>query len=256
MCATCGCSQPTGPHHHHHGHHHDHDHGPHHLHPDPSGSRVVNLAQSLLAQNDRFAEQNRGILKAHHILAANLMSSPGSGKTALLERTLADLMPELRIAVIVGDLATENDAARLRKTGAPAHQIMTGTACHLDAHAVQHAFDHLDLPSLHILFIENVGNLVCPASFDLGERLKVVVMSVTEGEDKPLKYPSMFQRADIVLINKIDLAHAAGYHEPTALANLKSAAPQAQIIPCSAKTGQGMDQWYNALRTHLPPRNP
>lgn len=240
MCATCGCSSPTNhSHRHDHDHAHDHDHG-----------AVVPVGQPLLAANDRFAEQNRGMFQALRVAAVNLMSSPGSGKTAILERTLAGLKNDLRAAVIVGDLATENDAARLRNAGGHAHQIMTGTSCHLDAHAVQHALDHVPLRELDLLLIENVGNLVCPASFDLGQDRQIVVLSTTEGEDKPLKYPVIFQGADVVLLNKIDLADAVGFDRETALANIRQVAPRAEIFETSAKTGEGFEAWLAWLR-HL-----
>jgi hydrogenase nickel incorporation protein HypB len=234
MCATCGCSSPS-----------THDHDPGHDH-----GRTVSLETSLLAQNDRYAERNRGMFQALKVASINLMSSPGSGKTAILERTLASLRDDLRTAVVVGDLATENDADRIRAAGGTAHQIMTGAACHLDAHAVQHALEHLDLPSLDLLLIENVGNLVCPASFDLGQDAQVVVHAVTEGEDKPLKYPVIFQGADAVILNKIDLADAVGFDRDTALANLRTAAPNAELFEVSARTGEGFEPWLAWLR-HL-----
>ncbi len=201
-----------------------------------------------MSKNDLLAARNRGFFQGRGIATLNLVSSPGSGKTALLERTLQDLAGELRLATIVGDLATDNDARRLRRTGAPSVQIMTGTVCHLDAHMIQHAVEDLDTKGLQILFIENVGNLVCPAGFDLGEDLRVVVTSVTEGEDKPLKYPSIFQNAHVVLLNKIDLAEAVGFDRATALTHLRSAAPGAQILEVSARTGTGMNAWYELLR--------
>lgn len=253
MCDHCGCSMPAGgkpAHHHHdpdHGHHHGHG---HHHHDHDEEHRTIELHQSLMAKNDRLAEQNRGYFRAKGIAVLNLVSSPGSGKTAILERTLQDLGGELKMATIVGDLATDNDALRLRKSGAPSVQITTGTVCHLDAHMVQHAAEEIDLDGVRVLFIENVGNLVCPAGFDLGEDLRVVVTSVTEGEDKPLKYPSIFQNADVVLLNKIDLADAAGFHRALALDNLRAAAPGATILEVSARTGAGMAAWYDRLR-HL-----
>lgn len=242
MCDHCGCATPAKGHHHHHGH------GDHHHHEHDDASRTIALHQNLMAQNDRLAERNRGFFHGRGIAALNLVSSPGSGKTALLERTLQDLGGELKMATIVGDLATDNDAQRLRRTGAPSVQIMTGTVCHLDAHMIQHAVEDLDTKGLQVLFIENVGNLVCPAGFDLGEDLRVVVTSVTEGEDKPLKYPSIFQNAHVVLLNKIDLAEAVGFDRATALANLRSAAPGAQILEVSVRKGTGMNAWYDLLR--------
>ena len=247
MCDHCGCSTPRPGHHHHHGHKHGPDDHHHHHHHDDE-NKVIALHQNLMAKNDLLAERNRGYFQGRGVAVLNLVSSPGSGKTALLERTLQDLGGELKMATIVGDLATDNDAQRLRKSGAPSVQITTGTVCHLDAHMVQHALEDLEAPGLRVLFIENVGNLVCPAGFDLGEDLRVVVTSVTEGEDKPLKYPSIFQHADIVLLNKIDLAEAVGFDRKTALAHLQSAAPGARILEISARTGAGMDAWYKEIR--------
>ncbi len=244
MCGYCGCSQtePTahGHGHHDHEHGHDHDHGHEH--------ETIRFEQSLLAKNDKLAERNRGFFLGRGIAAVNIVSSPGSGKTALLERTVSDIGGDTRVAVIVGDLATDNDAARLKKHGTPAVQITTGTVCHLDAHMVLHALEQLDTHGLQILFIENVGNLVCPSSFDLGEDRRVVMMSVTEGEDKPLKYPTMFHGADLVIVNKSDIAEAVEFHRDTALANIREMAPRADILEVSAKTGAGMDAWYAWLK--------
>jgi hydrogenase nickel incorporation protein HypB len=173
----------------------------------------------------------------------NVLSSPGSGKTTLLRETIRALAHELRAGVVVGDLATDNDAKRLRESGAPVVQITTGTVCHLDAEMVARAVWELDLAGLNLLIIENVGNLVCPASYDLGEDLRVVLLSVTEGEDKPLKYPPMFQLADAVIISKIDLAAACGFDRDLAMANLQRVAPRAAVIETSARTGEGMDRW-------------
>ena len=248
MCKDCGCS--GGPAHAHtHDHDHDHGHGHHHEHehaPAPA-SRTVEVRQAVLSENDRLAERNRGYFAAKGMLVINVVSSPGSGKTALLERTLTNLTTRVPVAVIVGDLATDNDAQRLRRSGAPAVQITTGTACHLDAHMVQHALEDLAPAQPEILFIENVGNLVCPASFDLGEDLRVVVIAVTEGEDKPLKYPVIFHDADAVLVNKIDLSAAVDFPRDIALANLRQAAPRAAIFEVSARTGAGLDAWCDWL---------
>ena len=256
MCDHCGCSTPK-PGHHHHDHEHGHDHGPggHHHHHDDEERQVISLHQNLMAKNERLAERNRGYFMGRGMAVLNLVSSPGSGKTALVERTLQDLAGELKMGTIVGDLATDNDARRLRKSGAPSVQITTGTVCHLDAHMVQHALEDLAAPDLQVLFIENVGNLVCPANFDLGEDLRVVVTSVTEGEDKPLKYPSIFQNANIILLNKIDLADAVGFDRKTALANLQAAAPGARILEVSARTGAGMNTWYDVLRGLVKNKN-
>ena len=243
MCDTCGCGDP---HHHPHdsAHPHAHGHDPAHAHPPPV--RTIAVEKPALALNQRHADQNRGWFRAKGLKVFNLLSSPGSGKTTLLERTLRDLP---RAAAIVGDLQTENDAVRLRATGAQAVQITTGATCHLDAHMVAHALEKLDVAGLEWLFIENVGNLVCPASYDLGEHKRVVLLSVTEGEDKPLKYPVIFLHADLVLVTKGDLAAAAGFDREKALAAIRQAAPQAQILEISAKTGAGLDAWYAWLRS-------
>ena len=239
MCDTCGCNDPHNHPHDHaqpHAHGHDHEHG--HAHPPPV--RTVPVQKSALELNQRLADQNRGWFRAKGLKVFNLLSSPGSGKTALLERTLRTLP---RAAAIVGDLQTENDADRLRATGAQAVQIVTGATCHLDAHMVAHALEKLDVAGLETLFIENVGNLVCPASYDLGEAKRVVLLSVTEGEDKPLKYPVIFRNADLVLVTKTDLAAAVGFDREKALASIRQTAPRAQILEVSAKTGAGCDAW-------------
>ena len=242
MCDTCGCGDP---HHHPHDPAHPHAHGHDHDHAHPPPVRTVAVEKPALALNQRHADQNRGWFRAKGLKVFNLLSSPGSGKTTLLERTLRELP---RAAAIVGDLQTENDAVRLRATGAQAVQITTGATCHLDAHMVAHALEKLNANGLEWLFIENVGNLVCPASYDLGEHKRVVLLSVTEGEDKPLKYPVIFLHADLVLVTKGDLAAAAGFDRAKALAAIRQAAPQAQILEVSAKTGAGLDAWYAWLR--------
>ena len=234
MCDTCGCNDP-----HSHGHSHEHGHAHEHGHPPPT--RTLPVQKSALELNQRLADQNRGWFRSKGLKVFNLLSSPGSGKTALLERTLRD-MP--RAAAIVGDLQTEYDAVRLRASGAQAIQIVTGATCHLDAHMVAHALEKLDVAGLTTLFIENVGNLVCPASYDLGEAKRVVLLSVTEGEDKPLKYPVIFRNADLVLVTKIDLAEAVGFDREKALAAIRQTAPQAKILELSARTGTGLDAWY------------
>lgn len=249
MCDHCGCTL-VDDHHHDHDHTHDHTHDHHHGQPE-TDSRVLAVRQSLLSRNDRLAERNRGVFMAHGITAVNIMSSPGSGKTALLERTLTDGADRYRMGVLVGDLATENDARRMRAKGVKAIQITTGTACHLDAHMVHHALEQLDLNAMELVFIENVGNLVCPASFDLGEALRVVVMAVTEGEDKPLKYPVIFHDASLVLINKLDLADAVEFRREEALANIRHVAPRAEVFEVSARTGQGMEAWYQWLEGRM-----
>src|SRR5664279_5772312 len=292
MCNDCGCGlageTPVGvsAHHHEHGHEHghehahDHEHGPgeHHGHDHPhphahphahppeeadhdhsheaSGEarRIVEVRRAILDKNDRLAERNRGFFRARGLLVLNFLSSPGSGKTTFIRESVRKLGPELRTGVIVGDLATDNDAQRLRESGAPVVQITTGTVCHLEAEMVGRALKQLDLTNLNLLIIENVGNLVCPASYDLGEDLRVVLLSVTEGEDKPLKYPPMFQSADVVVISKLDIAQACGYDRDTALANIRRAAPKARVFEVSAKTGQGLDAWRKFLLLQLQER--
>ena len=237
----------THSHSHEHGHTHDHEHS----HPD---RRTLELRQSILAKNERLAERNRGFFHARGLLTLNVLSSPGSGKTTLLRETIRVLQKKLKAGVIVGDLATDNDSERLRETGAPVVQITTGTVCHLEAEMVARAVNQLKLDGLELLIIENVGNLVCPASYDLGEDLRVVLLSVPEGEDKPLKYPPMFQSADVVIISKNDLAKACEYDRAAALANLKRVAPRSQIFETSAKTGQGMEAWCGYLQARQQER--
>jgi hydrogenase nickel incorporation protein HypB len=209
----------------------------------------VDVLQKLLNENDVAAVHNRQHVDSHQVLTINLMSSPGSGKTALLETTIAALGSDFRIAVIEGDLETENDAERIRRKGVPAVQITTGTACHLDAHLVHSALHKLDLDQIDILFIENVGNLVCPASFDLGQHYNITLLSTTEGDDKPSKYPVMFRAADAMLITKADLLRVLDDFDPeSAIQNLRRLANPAPVIALSAKTGAGMDGWYDWLR--------
>ncbi len=276
MCDTCGCNREEPFHVHtgytdpertegHSSHFHihrsedGHAHVHGHSHPhdgiegdsDPGATRTLAVNRGILGANDRLAEQNRGFFRAKNVRVINLLSSPGAGKTALLERTLEDVPDGIRSAVIVGDLATENDAERLRGRGAEAVQITTGTLCHLDARMVATAAEALDLEKVDLLFIENVGNLVCPASFDLGECLRVVLHSVPEGEDKPLKYPPVFKAADLVLLTKTDLAEASGFDRDRVLKNLARIAPQARVIELSSRTGEGMDQWYAYLAEPL-----
>ncbi len=214
--------------------------------------RTLHIHEAILSRNTQLAEDNRATFRARGILAANMLSSPGSGKTALLERTLADLSGELTSAVIVGDLATDNDARRLAGHGAKVVQIATGDICHLDAKMVARALPDVDSPDLRLLFIENVGNLVCPAAYDLGEALRVVLLSVTEGEDKPAKYPTLFKSADIALITKIDLAEATGFDRAAAHEAISRIAPQARILELSSRSGQGMSEWYDLLRARIP----
>lgn len=240
MCETCGCSAeatttPLST---------THDH------------RTLTVTQSILAKNNHQAQHNRQHFDAHGILAMNLLSSPGSGKTALLERTLADLGDRHPTAVIVGDLATDNDAARLRRVGATAVPIATGNVCHLEADMVAQAMTQLPHDALQLLFIENVGNLVCPTAYDLGEHRRIVLMSVTEGEDKPLKYPATFKKADVVLLTKVDIAEAVGCDRALIRQNIQQIAPQVTLFELSARTGEGMDAWYSylhaTLESHVP----
>ena len=217
--------------------------------------RRIVLNESLFSKNDDLAARNRARFRDDNVRVVNVMSSPGAGKTALLARTMADLQARgVRCACIVGDLATDNDARRLRVSGAQTVQIMTGGECHLEAASVARAADQLDLSAVDVLFIENVGNLVCPSSFDLGEDARAVLLSVTEGEDKPLKYPGMFKRADLVLITKTDLAQAVDFDRATAWANVRAIAPQAEIMEVSAKTGAGLDAWHQWLSRACAPR--
>ncbi|MGE3821682.1 MAG: hydrogenase nickel incorporation protein HypB [Isosphaeraceae bacterium] len=213
-------------------------------------TRTLPVGEAILSRNRRAAQRNRERFHQAGLSSVNVLSSPGSGKTELIRRTLIEFGPR-RAAVIVGDLATDNDARRLQETGAPAIQVSTGTICHLEAEMVARAADALNLEELDLLIIENVGNLVCPASHDLGEDLRVVLLSVTEGEDKPLKYPVVFLSADVVLLSKIDLADAVGFDRERALQNLRKAAPRATVIEVSARTGQGMTRWLDHLRDRL-----
>jgi hydrogenase nickel incorporation protein HypB len=219
--------------------------------PLPGAARTVNLQVRLLDENDRQAAENRALLKERRIRALNLVSSPGAGKTALLERTLDALAGEVRCAVLVGDLETDNDARRLRRAGLPVAQITTGGTCHLDASMVARGLAALPLDGVQLLFIENVGNLVCPASFDLGENRRVTLLSCTEGEDKPLKYPPIFTSAHAVILNKIDVAVALGFDRAAALANIRRVAPQAEVFELSARTGEGIECWLAYLRALL-----
>lgn len=214
-------------------------------------SWTVEIGEAVLGHNATLAAQNRTRFQETGLRVANIVSSPGSGKTALLERTLADLRERVSIGVIVGDLQTDNDAQRLRGKGAPVIQITTGGYCHLEASMVARALEKLDLPDMKLLFIENVGNLVCPAAYDLGEALRVVLLSVTEGEDKPLKYPVIFRNADAVIITKIDLSEAVGLDREALNRNLRQVAPQARVFALSARTGVGMEAWYDYLTQFL-----
>ena len=253
MCQECGCGSgggdvKIGAHSHEHEHHHDLEHGHHdHSHAHSHGIKTLDLNRSLMEKNALLAERNRGFFRAKKLLVLNVVSSPGSGKTTFIRETAARLGASLRVGVIVGDLATDNDAARLRTAGIPVVQITTGTVCHLDADMVSKAAAQLDLDQLDVLVIENVGNLVCPADYDLGEDLRVVLLSVTEGEDKPLKYPPMFHSAQVAIITKSDMAAPAGFNRDLALINLHRVSHHARIFELSAKTGDGMKAWLDFL---------
>ena len=231
MCTDCGCAPPQ--------HEHKHDHV----------SRKIRVEENLLAKNQRLAAINRVSFAEHQLFVLNLVSSPGSGKTSILERTLTDLKGDLSFTVLEGDQQTDNDADRIAATGVPVKQINTGAGCHLDAHMVGHGVENFDLTATDILMIENVGNLVCPASFDLGEDHKVAVLSVTEGEDKPLKYPQMFQAADLLLINKIDLLPYLRFDIEKCKEFARQVNPQIRIIELSCHSGEGMSEWYDWLAT-------
>ena len=279
MCGVCGCGEgetrieagdgkaAASGHHHHHGHDHAHDHdhgrGHHHHHHDhhhhehdhehshgheEGASRIVKIEQDLLAKNNAYAAENRIAFNMAGVLALNLVSSPGSGKTTLLVETIKRLQGDVQAAVIEGDQQTTMDAERIRATGAPALQINTGKGCHLDAHMTGHAFEQLRPPFGSVLFIENVGNLVCPAMFDLGEEHRVVLVSVTEGEDKPLKYPDMFRSSHLLLITKVDLLPHLDFDVEALAANARKVNPDIKILKVSAKTGEGMDAWTAFIR--------
>jgi hydrogenase nickel incorporation protein HypB len=212
-----------------------------------SEPRMVEVRQNVLKHNDLLARELRARFRQAGVFVTSLVSSPGSGKTFLLEKTLSMLRPRARVAALVGDLATENDAIRLARSGAPVRQIVTGTMCHLEAEMVRKSLDGWDLADLDYLFIENVGNLVCPASYDLGEELRVVLTSVTEGEDKPLKYPTIFNGADLAVITKVDLSEAVEFDREATEKNLQSVRPGIRVLHVSAKTGAGMEEWLGAL---------
>jgi hydrogenase nickel incorporation protein HypB len=273
MCNVCGCGEGEvhidgqAPHDHdHHGHSHGDDHGHHHHHghaPDGSGlldygagparahapglsqGRMVQIEQNVLAKNDAYAGANREAFRRRGILALNLVSSPGSGKTTLLTRTIDALAGRWPAAVIEGDQQTTNDADKVRATGAPTVQVNTGKGCHLDAHMVGHAMESLAAEDNGVVFVENVGNLVCPAAFDLGEAAKVAILSVTEGEDKPVKYPDMFHRADLMVLNKVDLLPHLEFDVDQCLAYARQVNPDIEVLQLSATTGEGMDAWLD-----------
>ncbi len=262
MCNVCGCghgesdveNREHGHGHAHHGHHHDDD---GHLHfgngeagahaPGLSQSRMVQIERDVLAKNAAFAARNRERLSELGVLALNLVSSPGSGKTRLLTATIEQLKGNVPMVVIEGDQQTVNDAERIRATGVAAIQINTGKGCHLDAHMVGHAMEGLPLTEGAVLFIENVGNLVCPAGFDLGEAHKVVILSVTEGEDKPLKYPDMFAAADLMLLNKVDLLPYVDFDVAACREHARRVNPRLEVMEISARSAQGMQAWVDWL---------
>jgi hydrogenase nickel incorporation protein HypB len=252
MCATCGCGDDSavitlaGDGHHDHPHDHEHSHEHTHVHTE-----TISLEQKVLAKNDLIAEQNRAWLAERAILALNVTSSPGAGKTTLLERTIRELGGVRPVTVIEGDQETLLDAQRIRAAGARAVQVNTGAGCHLDADMVHRALHALDPEPDSLLLIENVGNLVCPALFDLGEHSKVVVVSVTEGQDKPLKYPHMFAAAGLVIINKIDLVPYVTFDLETCLGYVRSVNPGVEVMPISATSGDGVEAWYDWIRTEI-----
>jgi hydrogenase nickel incorporation protein HypB len=295
MCESCGCSDDSRPRlinlqsgqtlaigtandsdsdhehagpqrHGHHDHEHSHDetgnghsHSHPHSHPhDHSHSQAatVRLETDVLAKNNRLAERNRGWFAGRNILALNLVSAPGSGKTTLLERTIIDLRTELALSVIEGDQETINDAERIRATGCHVVQINTGTGCHLDAVMLANGLQELAPPVNSIVMIENVGNLVCPALFDLGERAKVVITSVTEGDDKPLKYPHMFRESTVMLLNKVDLLPYVPFSVARCLDFVRQVNPRLRVIPVSALRGDGLDEWYNWIRHEMKSTSP
>ena len=272
MCVTCGCGdsagvrvrfpgvpgdghQPSHEHPHEELHDHSHEQDPSHGHdhphtgeprsqPIPAATRTIDIEQELLAKNDSLAEHNRGWLAEHGITAINLMSSPGSGKTSLLERTIREAGGKRTVCVIEGDQETLFDAERIRATGAAVIQVNTGAGCHLDADMLRRGIEALAPPDGSLLLVENVGNLVCPALFDLGESAKVVVISVTEGADKPLKYPHMFAAADLIVINKIDLLPYVDFDLDRCRRDARSLRPDVDIVSLSVKSGAGIDAWY------------
>ncbi len=284
MCTTCGCSDgaavtlthPMHPPTHDHPHPHDHAHSP--AHPPapwrahnavlpiamgplgiarplerqgPDQERLRRLEQDVLAKNDRVAAANRALLSRERVFALNLMSSPGAGKTTLLERTIRALGSDHPLSVIEGDQETSLDAERIREAGASVLQVNTGTGCHLDAEMIQRAIEQLSPRSGSVLFIENVGNLVCPALFDLGEQAKVVIMSVTEGEDKPFKYPHMFRASSLMLLNKMDLLPHVRFDVDRCIAAAHRINPSLQVLEVSATTGEGMDAWYDWVHDRI-----
>jgi len=265
MCDTCGCGSEsttiqtpkeyrdhermhaTGEEHshdHHHGHHHthEHDHGEHSH--GTTTTETIDVNTDVLQQNNLIAERNRGFFQAKSIFALNLVSSPGSGKTTLLEKTIQNLKDDLDIRVIEGDQQSMQDANRIDSTGVPVVQVNTGKGCHLDSQMIQNAIPKLDLEDNSVLMIENVGNLVCPSLFDLGEHHKVVIISVTEGEDKPMKYPSMFAASDVCIINKTDLLPYVDFDVDQCMEYARQVQPNLKFFQMSCRTGEGMEDWF------------
>jgi hydrogenase nickel incorporation protein HypB len=236
MCGTCGCGTTNA-----NRFNHEHEGEP----------KRIELEEKVLQQNDRLAERNRGVFEATQVLVVNLVSSPGAGKTTLLEQTIQALKGEIKIGVIEGDQQTDRDAKRIEATGVQAFQINTMDACHLDAHMIRHAMEHFLLPEIDLLFIENVGNLICPGAFDLGEDFRVVLLSTPEGEDKPLKYPGVFLGSDLVLLSKVDLLHVLELDENQFLTNIKKVHPHVACLSISSKTGEGIEKWHAWLREKI-----
>jgi hydrogenase nickel incorporation protein HypB len=283
MCTVCGCGDAKLEGHHGHDHDHDHPHGHEHDHDHPhdhdhehghshdhhhhdrrhdlhfggglagvhvpglSQTRIVQIEQDILGHNNQYAERNRASFAERGVFAVNLVSSPGSGKTTLLCRSISELKERFPLAVIEGDQQTSFDADRIRATGVPALQVNTGKGCHLDAHMVGHALEKLPLVDDGVLFIENVGNLVCPAAFDLGEACKVVILSVTEGEDKPLKYPDMFAASEVMILNKIDLLPYLSFDVERCVELARRVNPRIRLIKLSATSGEGLGEWLDWL---------
>lgn len=272
MCDTCGCGQPdnivtiTRPgssthshpghehehkHDHSHDHEHNHEHHHHHTHDEGPSSKTVDVEQDVLSRNNLLAERNRGYFEAKGLFVLNLVSSPGAGKTTLLEESIKTLKDDINFAVIEGDQQTLRDASRIEAVGADAIQINTGSGCHLDAGMINRAVKSLNPAERSILMIENVGNLVCPALFDLGEAKKVVIISATEGDDKPLKYPTMFQVSDICIINKTDLLPYVDFDMEKCMEYARKVNPNLSFFTLSARTGDGMDGWYDWLKQQV-----
>ena len=256
MCADCGCGERPGEgddlaDRHDHAHDQSHPHDDHHSHVHDDRARTLTIHRRILAHNDNLAATLRDEFAAHGVFVINLVSSPGSGKTELLRRTMTALRNDLRVAAVTGDLATEHDALRLAETGAPVRQILTGTMCHLEADMIADAIADWELDDLDVLFIENVGNMVCPSGFDLGEDLRVMLVSTPEGEDKPLKYPTLTMSADVAVISKVDLAEAVECDLDLLIKNLDEVRPGIDVLLTSAKRGDGVDEWIGFLRSKI-----